>query len=101
MTEPETEINRLLGLGYAREDIQILPDGQVIMVPHDEYKSTADTIARATAPERLKKMLARKSEIQSLVAKLTMEGQALPLDLEEEYRSLIARIESTQALIDT
>ena len=35
-------------------------------MPHDKFKSTAVMIARATAPDRLKKMRARVRELDEL-----------------------------------
>jgi hypothetical protein len=95
MKEPEAEIKRLIELGYLREDIQVLANGSVTIVPHDEFESTARMIARATAPDRLKKIRARVRELDQLA--LSPSGRQPEED--EEYLRLKAEIKATLNLV--
>jgi len=95
MKEPDVEIKRLIELGYLREEIQVLDDGSVTIVPHDEFKSTALMIARATAPDRLKKMRARVRELDELA--ISPSGRQP--EENEEYLRLEAEIKATLARV--
>lgn len=88
-SDSEAEIKRLIDLGYAREDIQVLPDGQLFILPHDEMKSSALAVAKATAPARLERMLALRKELE--------EANEIDTD---EYTDLQIEIDETRKLID-
>lgn len=98
--ETNAEIERLEKLGYDRRDISVLPDGSVTIVHHNEFQSSHDTIAKATARDRLEKMYARKQELDYMATATAVAGMTLDPDVEVEYRKLLDEIEATQKLID-
>jgi hypothetical protein len=90
-----SRINRLIELGYPREDIQVLADGNITIVPSDEMRSSAVTVARATAPVRIERMLVRKKEMDAELQK----GESISVEKQEEYRKLIDEIERVKAIL--
>ena len=54
-TEPDEEIDRLLALGYKREDIVVLPGGEVVLVEQNEFEGAAKMLRqkRIETAERL------------------------------------------------
>ncbi len=99
MSEQQLEIERLVALGYHRNDIQVLPDGTITIVPHDEMKSSAETIARVTAKARLEKMIERKSELNYMAMAAAEAGLQLDASVEAEFLQLCKEIETTVALL--
>lgn len=99
MTDSNSEVERLIGLGYSREDIQVMSDGTVTIVPADEMKSSALAVARATAPARLERMLARKRQLdEEFKLNTPVPLQMTPEQL-QNYLDLIGEIENTSQLL--
>ncbi len=63
MSQGDPRIEKLLQLGYRLEDIQVLPDGEVIIHPHDESKNTANAVSRATRGQRLQRLSDERAKI--------------------------------------
>jgi hypothetical protein len=97
--EPKSKVDRLIELGYEREDIQILPDGSVTIVQADEFKGTAGVVARATAPARLEKMLMQKKILDERYKLHTARPVAMTTEQIREYANLRRSIEATRDLI--
>ena len=55
-TDTEKKVEQLCQMGYRRQDIKILPDGQVVIEPLDEARSTSFAVSRATRKQRLKRL---------------------------------------------
>jgi hypothetical protein len=91
----EARIQKLIGLGYPREDIHVLPDGGLTIVPSDDLRSSAIAIARATAPARIERMSARKNEIDEQFQK----AESVAPEMHEEYSRLIDELERAKALL--
>ena len=98
-SDTELEIKRLEALGYDRKDIQVLPDGTLTIVHHDEMKSSHATIERATAKDRLEKMIERKNELNYMATAAASAGHELDPEIEKEFLQLSADIEATIKLI--
>lgn len=79
--------------------MNVLPDGSVVLVPHNEFQGSADAIAKATAKDRLEKLMARKQEIDYMATANAVAGTALEPELEVEYKKLCADIEEALRLL--
>lgn len=96
----DAEIARLIALGYDRRDLQILDDGQVTIVQHDEMRGSALAIEKATAADRLKKMMERKLELDYMASAMAVAGQSIPVEIEEEFLKLKSGIETAIRLVE-
>lgn len=67
---------------------------------HNEFQSSAGVIAKATAKDRLEKMIARKQEIDYMATATAVAGLTLDPDVEQEYKNLLREIEAAQKLIE-
>ena len=67
---------------------------------HNEFQSSAGVIAKATAKDRLAKMIARKQEIDYMATATAVAGLTLDPDVEHEYKNLLREIEEAQKLIE-
>lgn len=56
-------------------------------------------IAPQNAPERLKRLIERKKELDYMASSHAIAGMELPSDFEGEYMRVIAELEQTSKLI--
>ena len=99
LTDSPSKIERLIELGYSREDIQVLPDGTLTIVPADEMRSSAIAIERATAPARLERMLARKRKLDEEFKLNTSTPLQMPSKKLQDYLELIRDIDRARLLL--
>ena len=99
LTDSQSKLERLIELGYSREDIQVLPDGTLTIVPADEMRSSAIAIERATAPARLERMLARKRKLDEEFKLNTSTPLQMPSKKLQDYLELIRDIDRARLLL--
>ena len=99
LTDSQSKLERLIELGYSREDIQVLPDGTLTIVSADEMRSSAIAIERATAPARLERMLARKRKLDEEFKLNTSTPLQMPSKKLQDYLELIRDIDRARLLL--
>jgi hypothetical protein len=63
-TDTEKKVDQLCQMGYRRQDIKVLPDGQVIIEPLDEARDTSFAVSRATRKQRLERLTGQLETLQ-------------------------------------
>ncbi len=99
MNKVDAEIERLLSLGYAREDIVVLPDGSLTLIQSNEMESTANVIAQATAPARLERLITRKERYERDFDLATPVPKQMSAEQLQEYLSLLGEIDQTMRML--
>lgn len=63
-TDAEKKVEQLCQMGYRRQDIKVLADGQVVIEPLDEARNTSFSISRATRKQRLERLNEQLHKLQ-------------------------------------